>query len=111
MFHYELVFMISPKNIYIKNIINHYLNLIKGEMGIIHRLEDWGLKYLAYAIKKFYKAYYVLMNIEIYKNSLIKIVDDLKVNNNIIRFLILRKKNAEKNVSVMLLQKFNAVNK
>ncbi len=110
MFHYELIFMFYPnKSMYVKNIITYYSDMIINNKGKIHRLEDWGMKYLAYSINNFHKAYYFLMNIEINSKLIFDIKEDLKINNNILRFLILRKNKSEVDSSIMFLQKFNAV--
>ncbi len=102
--HYEIIFMIYPdKDIYVNDIINNYINIIKKK-GIIHRLENWGLKKLSYNIKNFDKAYYILMNIEV-NISLIKFInDDLNLNKNILRFLIIKKKKAIIKSSCMLVK-------
>ncbi len=105
MFHYEIVFMIYPdKGSLVDDIIKYYSNIINSN-GKIDRLENWGLRYLSYNIKNYCKAYYILMNISINKNFIDSIIKDLKVNNNILRFMVLRKKNIEKNPSIMILKK------
>ncbi len=105
--HYEIVFMIYPnKSIYINDIIKHYSYIINNSNGKIHRLENWGLRYLAYSIKKYYKAHYVLMNIEINIDTMNKLKIDFKLNINILRFIFIRMKKAIVDPSFM-----NIVNK
>ncbi len=104
--HYEIVFMVYPnKSLYINDIIKYYSNIINSSNGLIHRLEDWGLRYLSYSIKKYYKAHYVLMNIEVHINTMNKLKDDFKLNLSILRFIFIKKKNAIINRSVISLNK------
>ncbi len=106
--HYEIIFMIYPnKSLYVNDIIKYYSNIIDSNNGIIHRLEDWGLRYLAYSIKKYYKAHYILMNIEINVHMMEKLKSDLKLNSSILRFLFIKKKKAIKHSSIIL----NNINK
>ncbi len=100
--HYEIVFMVYPnKSIYINDIIKHYSFIVNSNNGKIHRLEDWGLRYLAYSIKKYYKAHYVLMNIEVDINVMNKLKIDFQLNLNILRFMFLKIKKSVINSSFM----------
>ncbi len=108
--HYEIVFLVYPdKTMYIKNIIDYYINFINNKNGKIHRLEDWGLKYLSYSIKSIYKAHYILMNIEIDKLYIKNIENNFRFNDSILRFIILRKSYAEYSSSIMN-RKINKLN-
>ncbi len=110
MCYYEIVFLVYPdKTMYIKNIINYYINFINSKNGKLNRLEDWGLKYLSYSIKNMYKAHYILMNIEVNKLYIKEIENNFRFNDSILRFIILKKKFAEINSSV-LNRKFNKLN-
>ncbi len=110
MYHYEIVYLVYPdKTMYIKNIINYYINFINNKNGKIHRLENWGLKYLSYSIKNMYKAHYILMNIEIDKLYIKNIENNFRFNDSILRFIILKKKFAEFNYSIMS-KKVNKLN-
>ncbi len=105
MFYYEIVFMIYPdKGSLVDDIIKYYSDIINNN-GKIDRLENWGLKYLSYNIENCCKAYYVLMNISINKNFIDSIIKDLKINNNILRFMVVKKKNIEKDSSIMMFKK------
>lgn len=89
--HYEIVFLINSSiEKKPENIINYYTNLIKENNGYIHRLEDWGDRQLAYHINKLYKARYYLMNIEIKHKIINQIEKHINLNEDIIRFIIIR---------------------
>ncbi len=103
--HYEIVLIIScDKSIYIEDIIKYYTNII-NKNGKLHRLENWGLRSLSYNIKNKNKAYYILINIEVNLYTINLINNDFKLNSNILRFIIIRKKKAECNNSIMFSNK------
>lgn len=89
--HYEIMILIHPdQSERWQNIIRKYRNIIENGKGKIHRLEDLGKRQLAYQIKKFYKAHYILMNVECDKKVLNELNLSLKFNDAIIRNLILK---------------------
>src|SRR5471032_1917663 len=72
--HYEIVFLVHPdQSEQVPAMIDRYKGMIAAGNGLVHRLEDWGRRQLAYPIAKVHKAHYVLMNIECDQ----KIVDEL----------------------------------
>ncbi|QOI11326.1 30S ribosomal protein S6 [Blochmannia endosymbiont of Colobopsis nipponica] len=101
--HYEIVLMINPDySEHIDSMIEQYRNLILVDNGIIHRLEDWGRRTLAYPIKKLHKAYYILLNIEVSFKTLSKLENTFKFNDNIIRNMIIKVKKAITDSSPMM---------
>ncbi len=106
--HYEIVLMIYPnKSLYVSDIIKYYSKIINISNGKIHRLEDWGLRYLSYSIKKCYKAHYILMNIEVSVYYINKLKIDFKLNTNILRYLIIKKKKSISTDSYMKIKNMN----
>ena len=47
----------------VNNIVSNLSEVIKKEGGEVVRVDNWGLKTLAYRIKKNRKGHYVIMNI------------------------------------------------
>ncbi|WP_126071699.1 30S ribosomal protein S6, partial [Candidatus Annandia adelgestsuga] len=91
--HYEIVIIFYTEvTSKITNIIKYYKKIIEQDKGKIHRLEYWGLRKLAYPIKKNNHAYYILINIEVCKKVMNDLKKDFKLNNSIIRNLIIKKK-------------------
>ncbi|WP_343128580.1 30S ribosomal protein S6 [Buchnera aphidicola (Kurisakia onigurumii)] len=101
--HYEIVLIIHPdyseKLVELKKEITDFIILKQGK---IHRVEDWGRRQLAYPIKKTYKAYYILMNIEILTSEINFLENKFRFNDMIIRNLILTTKNAVTGISPIL---------
>lgn len=89
--YYELIIMMNPlQELKVEELINYFNDTIKNKECIIHRLENWGCKKLAYSINKFEQAFYILMYIECNLNTLIIIKNYIKSNKYIIRNIILR---------------------
>ena len=64
--HYEVVFLVHPdQSDQVPGMVERYQSLIERGAGVVHRLEDWGRRQLAFPISKIHKAHYVLMNIEV----------------------------------------------
>ena len=63
--HYEVVFIVHPdQSEQVPAMVERYRGIVTARNGVIHRLEDWGRRQLAYPLAKVHKAHYVLMNIE-----------------------------------------------
>lgn len=100
--HYEIIFMVHPdQSDQVKNMIKIYIENITKHKGIVHRLEDWGRRQLAYPINKLQKAHYVLINIEVSKTCIKEIKSNFHFNDSIIRSIIIRVKRAYIDVSPM----------
>jgi small subunit ribosomal protein S6 len=69
--------------------IERYRTMIEGKAGVIHRLEDWGRRQLAYPINKVHKAHYVLMNIECSTDVLNELTSAFRFNDAVIRNLVI----------------------
>ena len=93
--HYEIVFMVHPdQSDQVPAMIERYKSLIEKDNGIIHRLEDWGRRQLAYPIDKIHKAHYILMNVECGQEALDELTSIFRFNDAVIRHLVLIKKEA-----------------
>ncbi len=60
---------------------------IKDSGGKIHRLDRWGLKRLAYVIKKHTQGYYVFFLFEADPGLTTEIEKNLKLSENVLRYL------------------------
>ena len=94
--HYEIVFMVHPdQSEQVPGMIERYTGILTQEGGIIHRLEDWGRRHLAYPISKIHKAHYVLMNVECSNVALNELDSNFRYNDAVIRSMVVRMKAAE----------------
>ncbi len=63
----------------------NFANIIKELGGAIVKVENWGLRDLAYPIKKSLKGYYVLMGINCSFEALTELTRKIKLNEDVIR--------------------------
>jgi small subunit ribosomal protein S6 len=93
--HYEIVFLVHPdQSEQVPAMIERYRTLIEAGNGVIHRLEDWGRRQLAYPISKVHKAHYVLLNIECRLETLRELEGAFKFNDAVLRSLTIKRDNA-----------------
>jgi small subunit ribosomal protein S6 len=93
--HYEIVFIVHPdQSEQVPAMIERYRNLVAARNGIIHRLEDWGRRQMAYPIQKVHKAHYVLMNIECDNETMAEMEHAFKFNDAVLRHLTIKMRKA-----------------
>ena len=85
----------------VEEIIKNLKTLITKSKGKILKEEYWGLKTLAYRIKKNRKGHYVLLNIEVDNSTLIEFERIMRLNEDILRFLTISIKEVDDNPSIM----------
>ena len=101
--HYEVVFIVHPdQSEQVPAMVERYKTLITGQEGVIHRLEDWGRRQLAYPIQKLVKAHYVCMNIECNQATLDELEHAFRYNDAVLRHLVVKLKKAETAPSPMM---------
>ena len=93
--HYEIVFMVHPdQSEQVPAMLERYQGIISSNKGVVHRLEDWGRRLLAYPINKIHKAHYVLMNIVCNSEALKQLTEAFRFNDAVIRNLVIKKNKA-----------------
>ena len=91
--HYEVVFLVHPdQSDQVPGMIERYGALIERGKGVIHRIEDWGRRQLAFPIAKIHKAHYVLFNIEVNGETLAELESAFRFNDAVIRDMVIRRK-------------------
>lgn len=101
--HYEIIFIVHPdQSEQVPAMIERYRALVTAKDGLIHRLEDWGRRQLAYPIQKIHKAHYVLMNIECSQEVLDEMEHAFKFNDAVLRHLTIKVKSAVTIPSAMM---------
>jgi small subunit ribosomal protein S6 len=76
--------------------------LIASNGGSVAKVEGWGLKSLAFRIKKNRKAYFTLLNIDAPSAAIVELERQLSLNEDVIRYLTLRVDEHEAGPSAML---------
>jgi small subunit ribosomal protein S6 len=101
--HYEIVFIVHPdQSEQVPAMIERYKASLATRAGLIHRVEDWGRRQMAYSIQKLAKAHYICMNIECDNESLIELETSFKFNDAVLRHLTVKMKRAEITPSPMM---------
>ncbi|QJC29630.1 30S ribosomal protein S6 [Enterobacteriaceae endosymbiont of Plateumaris pusilla] len=101
--YYEIILIIHPdENDKIDNIIKYYKDIIHENKGIISRLENWGRRQLSYPINKLHKAHYILINITISNNYISILEKNFRLNESIIRYIVIKTKKEIKCISPIL---------
>ena len=98
--HYEIVFMVHPdQSDQVPGMVDRYCTLIERGKGVVHRKEDWGRRQLAYPVSKIHKAHYVLMNIEVARETLDELESAFRFNDAVLRHLVVKRRGAETGMS------------
>ena len=101
--HYEIVFIVHPdQSEQVPAMIERYRNQVTSGSGVVHRLEDWGRRQLAYPIQKIHKAHYVLMNVECGQDVLKELENGFKFNDAVLRHLTVSMDAAVTEPSIMM---------
>ncbi|WP_074380833.1 30S ribosomal protein S6 [Bartonella doshiae] len=101
---YEHVFLarqdIAPQQI--DELLSVYKGVIEAHGGKVGRIENWGLRPLAYRIRKNRKAYYVLVNIDASAAAIAEVERQMRINEDVLRYMTIRVETHEKEKSAML---------
>ena len=65
----------------------HLKTIVEGEGGKVEKQEYWGLRSLAYRIKKNRKGHYVLLNINAPSKAVHELERQLKINEDVLRYI------------------------
>ena len=79
----------------LEKIKDKYSNLINNNSGKVIKIEEWGLLNLTRKIKRYNKAFYIHYKFEGNKETLNEINKKIKIDDSIIRHLIVKYKNLD----------------
>ncbi|TYK02967.1 putative dual specificity protein phosphatase [Cucumis melo var. makuwa] len=93
--HYEVVFLIHEKNAEeVESVIEKVQGFLREKKGKVWRLSDWGMRRLAYKIKKAKYAHYILMNFELEAKWINEFKSMLDMDERVIRHLVIKRDTA-----------------
>lgn len=102
--NYEHVFIarqeISPQQV--DALTQQFTEIIANQGGSVKKTENWGLRNLAYKIKKNRKGHYVLMNIEADPKAVAEMERVSRLNDDVIRSMTIRVDALEEGPSAMM---------
>jgi small subunit ribosomal protein S6 len=104
MAYYESVFIarqdISPQQV--EALTEQFSNIIQENGGTVAGTEYWGLKNLAYRIKKYRKGHYVMMNLDAPSDAVKEMERNIRLNEDIVRLLTVKVDELQEGPSVMM---------
>jgi small subunit ribosomal protein S6 len=104
---YESVYIARPdiSATQVETLTEEFSKIIEDNGGKIAKDEYWGLKSLAYRIKKNRKGHYSLMNIDCPAAALSEMERNMRLNEDVIRYMSVRVDEHEEGPSVMMQNK------
>ena len=101
---YEHVFLarqdISAQQV--TKLVEEYEGIVKNLGGTFERTESWGLRTLAFKIKKNRKAHYTLIQINAPHTAVAEMERQMRINESVIRYLTLKVNKLDENPSIMM---------
>lgn len=82
--------------------VETYKGVLESNGGKVEKTESWGLKSLAYRIKKNRKAHFTLFNVNAPASALAEMERQMRINEDILRFMTIRVEELETEPSVMM---------
>ncbi len=92
MCNYELVVIISPEvdEEGMSKVIDKVGRSISDQGGIVDGVDKWGRRKLAYPIKKFMEANYILTRFKLEPKSIKEVEAEIKASEEILRHLVVK---------------------
>jgi small subunit ribosomal protein S6 len=82
--------------------VDQYKGVIEQNGGKVEKTEMWGVKSLAYRIKKNRKAHFTMFNLDAPPNAVAEMERQMRISEDILRFMTIRVDALESEPSVMM---------
>ncbi|HEX8374158.1 MAG TPA: 30S ribosomal protein S6 [Geminicoccaceae bacterium] len=86
----------------VETMVETYKGVIEANGGKIEKIEMWGVKSLAYRIKKNRKAHFTLLNIDAPPAALSEMERQMQISEDVLRFMTVRVEQLESEPSAMM---------
>ncbi|MGV2981714.1 30S ribosomal protein S6 [Camelimonas sp. ID_303_24] len=86
----------------VEALVEQYKGVIEAAGGAVRKVEPWGVKSLAYRIKKNRKAHFTLMNIDAPHAAVAEMERQMGISEDILRFMTIRVEAHEEGPSAMM---------
>ncbi|MEJ1994079.1 MAG: 30S ribosomal protein S6 [Limibacillus sp.] len=107
MAYYECVFIarqdISTQQV--EGLSDEFAQIIETGGGKVTKRESWGLRNLAFKIKKNRKGHYMLFNIDGPSDAVLEMERNMRLNEDVLRYMTVRVEELEEGPSAMMQQK------
>ncbi len=86
----------------VEELTSFFTDIIKKNGGKILKIENWGLRSLAYRIKKNRKGHYVLIETDTPPAALLEMERNMRLHEDLLRYMTIRLEEPSKGPSVIL---------
>jgi len=92
MYDYELVAIISPEvdEEGVSKIVDKVTQSINSLGGAVEEIKDWGRRKLAYPVRKFIEADYILARFKLMPQSVKELKREISASEEILRYLVVK---------------------
>ena len=101
---YEHIFLarqdVTPQQV--EAMVDQYKGVIEQNGGNVEKTEMWGVKSLAYRIKKNRKAHFTMFNLNAPAQAVAEMERQMRINEDILRFMTIKVDELETEPSVMM---------
>ena len=102
--YYESVFIARQdiSSLQVEEIMEKMSSIITESGGTVAKSEYWGLKTLAYRIKKNRKGHYVMLNIDASASAIKELERNMRINDDILRLMTIKLTEIDETPSIMM---------
>ena len=102
--YYETVFIARQdlSDAQVKTLTDSYVKIIEDAKGKIHKIENWGLRNLAYRINKNRRGHYVLIESDVEAPAIHEMERTMRLNEDILRFMSIREDELSTGPSIVM---------
>ena len=86
----------------VETLVETFKAIIEANGGSVTKIEYWGVKSLGYRIRKNRKAHYTLMNIDAPAPAIAEMERQMRINEDVLRFMTVRVDELEEGPSAMM---------
>jgi small subunit ribosomal protein S6 len=101
---YETVFIVRPdvSAQHVDGMAGNFAAIVGEGGGSVSKTENWGLRSLAYRVKKNRKGHYVLLNIDAPAAAISEMERNMRIDEDIVRYLTVRVDELEDGPSIVM---------
>jgi len=89
----------------VNTLVEEFTSIIDNNGGKVVSTENWGLRNLAYRVKKNRKGHYVLLNLDVPSAAVHEFERLMRINEDVLRYMTLRVESHSEEPSVMVSEK------
>ncbi len=102
--YYETVYIARQDltDAQVKAMTEEFTKILTDMGGKIHKIEEWGLRSLAYKIRKNRKGHYVLIESDAPTDALTELERKMRLNEDVLRYMSIKEEKLSDGLSVIM---------